>query len=239
MDAHSSRRRIKLLESDESYSSKLIHIATELEKEMEDQVVELFDRPQTDVEIMSVKSGQSTDLTASEDKWWKPCSRSSGEHPKWCACKKKQAQKQQALLRQELELDVVEAGNAEDKSCRWHSWRQKRKEQREKASTPRGTSPSSHPSQDSDESTADADSKKKSSCSCYRKKKPASNQPVLTDLQLEMVASLNKLPNLKKELMFFDTVRNAHAIIVCRDDGRFTQNGGDGALRHWADHFVV
>jgi hypothetical protein len=239
MDAHSSRRRIKLLESDQSYNSNLIHIATELEKEMEDQAMEL----PIDVEVTSVHSKHSID--PAEHKWWKPCSRSPGDHPRWCACKKKEVEKQAALLRRELALNTEDSEDTdvEGKACKWHSssWRQKKKQQKEKASTssstPRDLSPSPHPPHD--ESATNPESKKKSSCSCYRKKKPASNQPILSDLQLEMATSLNKLPTLKKELMFFDDVRSAHAVIICRDDGLFTQSWGYGGLRHWADNFVV
>ncbi|KAI0078681.1 DUF676-domain-containing protein [Panus rudis PR-1116 ss-1] len=45
LDARSSRSRIKLLESDESYRERLVHIVGQLEKSMEDAVAEYMDDP--------------------------------------------------------------------------------------------------------------------------------------------------------------------------------------------------
>jgi hypothetical protein len=65
-------------------------------------------------------------------------------------------------------------------------------------------------------------------------------QPILTPLQRRIIASLNKLPNLKKERAFITHVRNSHAVIVCRDVKRFTAHKrGEGIVRHWADHFIL
>jgi hypothetical protein len=65
-------------------------------------------------------------------------------------------------------------------------------------------------------------------------------QPILSPTQFRIVASLNKLPNLKKELAFIHPVRNSHAVIVCRDVKRFpSHNMGEGVLRHWAHSFVM
>jgi hypothetical protein len=71
------------------------------------------------------------------------------------------------------------------------------------------------------------------------KMKPSSEQPILTPLQRKIAASLNKLP-FKKELTYIENVRNAHAIIVCRDVKRFeVHKQGAGVLRHWAASFVL
>jgi len=65
-------------------------------------------------------------------------------------------------------------------------------------------------------------------------------QPILTPLQRKMITSLNKLPNLKKEAAFITSVRNSHAVIVCRDVKRFSAHKrGEGIIRHWADSFIL
>jgi hypothetical protein len=65
-------------------------------------------------------------------------------------------------------------------------------------------------------------------------------QPLLTSGQLQCIENLNKIPQLKKELSFFQGVRNSHAIIVCRDPKMFKHHlEGEGTLRHWADHFEL
>ncbi|EIW79386.1 DUF676-domain-containing protein [Coniophora puteana RWD-64-598 SS2] len=64
--------------------------------------------------------------------------------------------------------------------------------------------------------------------------------PLLTPMQRRCIDNLNKIPQLKKERAFFKDVRNAHAMIVCRDVKRFQfHEEGEGVLRHWADHFVL
>ncbi|GBE86549.1 Putative lipase [Sparassis crispa] len=69
---------------------------------------------------------------------------------------------------------------------------------------------------------------------------PAEQQVVLTELQLRLVAWLNTLPNLKKELVFIHPVRNSHAVIISRDVKRFEfHKRGEGVLRHWADHLTI
>ncbi|KAH9932665.1 putative serine esterase-domain-containing protein [Amylocystis lapponica] len=62
----------------------------------------------------------------------------------------------------------------------------------------------------------------------------------LTDVQRRMIAWLNTLPGLKKELAFIEPCFNSHAVIVARDVQRFDSHKiGQGVLRHWADHFVM
>lgn len=227
--AHSSRRRIKLMESEDSYSSKLINIAAELEKEMEDTIVEFRDKPETQSNNMATEEPE-----VSEEKWWKPCSHKAGaEHPKFCSCHKAHKQATvDSVDSSSSSLSGKSADKIEEKPCKWHSWRNKKSKYSTGTSTPtsRAASPAPH--------TSETDHPKSCSCSSKEKQKKSTG-PVLTELQLEMAASLNKLPNLKKERAFFDSVRNAHAVIVCRDDGRFTQRGAnDGAIRHWVDTFV-
>ena len=63
---------------------------------------------------------------------------------------------------------------------------------------------------------------------------------VLSDVQKKIVAWLNALPGLKKELAFIHPVRNAHAVIISRDVKRFpSHKQGEGVIRHWADHFIM
>ncbi|PIL25196.1 hypothetical protein GSI_13085 [Ganoderma sinense ZZ0214-1] len=63
---------------------------------------------------------------------------------------------------------------------------------------------------------------------------------VLSDAQKKIVAWLNTLPGLKKELAFIHPVRNSHAVIISRDVKRFpSHKQGEGVIRHWADHFII
>ncbi|KAI1793462.1 putative serine esterase-domain-containing protein [Ganoderma leucocontextum] len=63
---------------------------------------------------------------------------------------------------------------------------------------------------------------------------------VLSDVQKKIVAWLNTLPGLKKELAFIHPVRNAHSVIISRDVKRFpSHKQGEGVIRHWADHFII
>lgn len=65
------------------------------------------------------------------------------------------------------------------------------------------------------------------------------DKSVLTPLQLEIAASLNKLP-MKKHLAYIQDVMNSHAVIVCRDVGRFEAHRvGEGVLRHCAASFIL
>jgi hypothetical protein len=74
----------------------------------------------------------------------------------------------------------------------------------------------------------------------HKSKEKKTQKPILSAMQLKIVASLNKLPNLKKEFVFIHPVRNSHAVIVCRDVKRFASHKvGEGAVRHWADVFVM
>ncbi|KAI0676040.1 DUF676-domain-containing protein [Trametes maxima] len=62
----------------------------------------------------------------------------------------------------------------------------------------------------------------------------------LNATQRKLVAWLNTLPGLKKELVFIHPVRNSHAVIISRDVKRFpSHKQGEGVLRHWADHFII
>ena len=66
------------------------------------------------------------------------------------------------------------------------------------------------------------------------------NQPILKPTQVRMIANLNTLPNLKKEYVFLDGMRNSHATIVVRDLPKFAFHiRGRGVLKHLADHFEL
>ena len=63
---------------------------------------------------------------------------------------------------------------------------------------------------------------------------------VLSEIQRKIVASLNTLPELKKELAFIHPVLNSHAVIIVREAHRFAwQKQGEGVIRHWVDHFIM
>ena len=63
---------------------------------------------------------------------------------------------------------------------------------------------------------------------------------VLSDVQKKIVAWLNTLPGLKKELVYIHPARNAHPVIISRDAERFpSRKRGEGVIRHWADHFII
>lgn len=141
LSAHHSRARIRLLEQDESSSEKLIHILAQLEKNVEDVVVDLID----------------------------------------------------------------------------------------------DSGPSPVASSSTDVSTTDGQALTKKA----KKTKLPPEQPILTPLQRNIAASLNKLP-IKKELAYIWSVRNSHATIVCRDVKRFeAHREGEGIVRHWATSFVL
>jgi hypothetical protein len=64
--------------------------------------------------------------------------------------------------------------------------------------------------------------------------------PPITPAQRRMMASLNALPQLKKERVYIPDVRNSHATIIARDIKNFEFHKiGEGVLRHWADVFVM
>jgi hypothetical protein len=89
---------------------------------------------------------------------------------------------------------------------------------------------------DVDDSTAFTSTEEKGKS----RSKPPSYQPLLTSGQLQAIENLNKIPQMKKEQVFFEGVRNSHAIIVCRDPKMFKHHlEGEGVLRHWADHFEL
>jgi hypothetical protein len=67
----------------------------------------------------------------------------------------------------------------------------------------------------------------------------SSAQPILSDMQLRMVYHLNKIPQLKKQVVFISQ-RYSHATIVARDVKMFEeQKEGRLVIQHWADHFVL
>lgn len=69
---------------------------------------------------------------------------------------------------------------------------------------------------------------------------PSPFQALFSPVQRRCIQNLNKIPQLQKELVFFSGVRNAHAMIVCRDVQRFKFHlEGEGVVRHWADHFEL
>jgi hypothetical protein len=70
--------------------------------------------------------------------------------------------------------------------------------------------------------------------------KTSKKGPRVTPAQRRMAASLNALPQLKKELVYIPDVRNSHATIIARDIQNFEFHKiGEGVLRHWADAFVM
>jgi len=63
--------------------------------------------------------------------------------------------------------------------------------------------------------------------------------PIITPNHNRIATWLNSLP-IKKELAFFPTVRNSHAMIVCRDVKRFDIHRlGEGVVRHWAQSLIL
>lgn len=65
-------------------------------------------------------------------------------------------------------------------------------------------------------------------------------QPVLTPSQLQMIASLNSIPQLKKVRAYFPYVMNSHSVIIVRDPKQFAAHSdGLGVLSHWADRWVL
>lgn len=109
------------------------------------------------------------------------------------------------------------------------------------------------PPRSSASSFVESSDKSKKCCSTKLRKKKANaekdkdknkdeqnNKPLLSELQTKMIASMNQIPGLKKQLVFIDPVINSHAVIVSRDVKRFKHHSiGEGVLRHLADHFVV
>ena len=70
--------------------------------------------------------------------------------------------------------------------------------------------------------------------------KTSNESPRVTPAQRRMAASLNALPQLKKERVYIPDVRNSHATIIARDVQNFEFHKiGEGVLRHWADAFVM
>ena len=68
-----------------------------------------------------------------------------------------------------------------------------------------------------------------------------SAKPIITPRQHKMIASLNRIPTLKKVSAYFhDVTPDTHAVIISRDVKRFAfHKKGEGVIRHWADGFEV
>ncbi|KAL4065904.1 putative serine esterase-domain-containing protein [Scleroderma yunnanense] len=66
-----------------------------------------------------------------------------------------------------------------------------------------------------------------------------SSRPFLTPGQLRCIENLNKIPQLRKTLVFFVDVANSHAMIIARDPKFEHHRKGEAVLRHWADHFEL
>lgn len=67
----------------------------------------------------------------------------------------------------------------------------------------------------------------------------SSAHPIINLNHTKIVKWLNLIP-IKKEIAYFPSVRNSHAIIVCRDIKRFESHRmGEGVLRHWANSFIL
>lgn len=63
--------------------------------------------------------------------------------------------------------------------------------------------------------------------------------PIISPNHRKIATWLNTLP-IKKELAYFESVRNSHAIIVSRDVKRFEMHKlGEPVIRHWADSFII
>lgn len=152
-DDRSSRRRVKLLEKDESYTERLVHIIERLERSIEDAAIDAFDSPGGDVPDSSETVLNNANITMASDSGPTP----AGSPPP--------------------ELQRSANGKV-----------------------------SEH----------------------------------LSPLQLKIIENLNKLPNMKKELVYIDPVFNSHAVIIARDVKRFKHHEeGWAVLRHLADHFVM
>lgn len=64
--------------------------------------------------------------------------------------------------------------------------------------------------------------------------------PRLSPMQRRIIASLNTLPQLRKERVWIPDVRNSHATIIARDVANYPFHAlGQGVLRHWADSFIL
>jgi sulfur carrier protein ThiS len=79
------------------------------------------------------------------------------------------------------------------------------------------------------------------SSTLYQSSKEPTNRahPILTPNHKKIVNWLNLIP-IKKEIAYFPGVRNAHAMIVCRDVKQFEfHRRGEVVLRHWANSFIL
>ncbi|KDR80681.1 hypothetical protein GALMADRAFT_61407 [Galerina marginata CBS 339.88] len=73
----------------------------------------------------------------------------------------------------------------------------------------------------------------------YQSEVSSKEHPIITPNHKKIADWLNSLP-IKKELGYFPKVRNAHALIVCRDVKRFEAHKlGEGVVRHWATSFIL
>ena len=222
-EGRESRKRVEEIEKSDSYSSKLIHAISDLERQMEDQVTDFID-----VQTAQEKPSKEKE----EEKWWMPCSKKQeGEHACFCSCRRKKGPLTPGVVASDS--GSVSSGSALDEKKSKGSFISLFK-RNSRASTP---DPGSETS-----SIAEADSKTEETRKCKwsstKKVQPKTDTPVLLDVQKEMIARLNGLTNLKKERAFYDDTRNSHASIVCREDRGFNLADVDSTLRHWADLFV-
>jgi len=70
--------------------------------------------------------------------------------------------------------------------------------------------------------------------------KMSKESPRVPPAQRRMAASLNALPQLKKERVYIPDVRNSHGSIIARNIQKNEFHKiGEGVLKHWADAFVM
>ena len=233
MQGRESRKRVEEIEKADSYSSKLIHAVAELERQMEDQVVEFIDT-QTGPAAQEKPSKEEE-----ENKWWVPCSRKrEGEHACFCSCRKKNKESlsPEAVASESESVSGGPSTLSDDKKTKGGFKSLFKYNSRAPSPSP-STDPGSETS-----SIAEADPKCERRWTkkwhSHKKSRPKMDTPILLDVQREMIERLNKLSGLKKERAFYDDTRNSHASIICREDRGFNPDAVDSTLRHWADRFV-
>lgn len=62
---------------------------------------------------------------------------------------------------------------------------------------------------------------------------------IMSAKQLSIIRALNVLPHVRKYTVFIPSVRNSHAIIICRNPRFANHQQGRGVLRHWAHNFIL
>lgn len=234
LDSHSSRGRIKLLEADKSYPDRLIHVVGQLEKSMEDAVLEMIDDPgnvpdtphsphpiqSEEIEafskILDDGEGVSKRLVESDE---------SGNESAGPGTSGVNTPSGAQTPPKSSASSFVEGLGKLKASSNSSSRLFRRREDK---------------AQNGDDASSCGWGSKKKGKGKGKGKKEDKDKPLLSDLQKNIVKSLNEIPNLKKQLAFIDPVLNSHAVIVSRDVKRFKHHTiGEGVLRHLADHFVV